>query len=123
MTTGDKWKIAMLTIFTLGFCWLYWRIKNNKVKKLKKGEINRLDSSMDTLELVNLLGGKNNIISASSTISRIKVFINDKTAVQKDKLEQLKYVSGLMISSNNISIVVGDYAKKLCEELNNEIMK
>ncbi|TKA59430.1 Glucose/sucrose specific PTS system IIB component (PtsG) [Mycoplasmopsis bovis 8790] len=123
MTTGDKWKIATLTIFTLGFCWVYWSVKNKKVKKLKKGEINKLDSSMDTLELINLLGGKGNISSVSNTISRIKVIINDKSIVQKDKLEQLKYVSGIMISSNNVSLVVGDYAKKLSEELNNEITK
>nr|WP_318027034.1 hypothetical protein [Mycoplasmopsis bovis] len=62
-------------------------------------------------------------LSVSNTISRIKVIINDKSIVQKDKLEQLKYVSGIMISSNNVSLVVGDYAKKLSEELNNEIAK
>lgn len=81
MIIGDKWKIVMFIIFILGFCWLYWCIKNNKVKKLKKGEINRLDLSMDIFELVNLLGGKNNIISVLSIIFRIKVFINDKIVV------------------------------------------
>lgn len=81
MIIGDKWKIVMFIIFIFGFCWLYWWIKNNKVKKLKKGEINRFDLSMDIFELVNLLGGKNNIISVLSIIFRIKVFINDKIVV------------------------------------------
>lgn len=121
MSKKDKFLIVLLTIVTLGFCWLYWHVQNKKEQKLKKGEINKLDSNIKLDELVELLGSKENINSVNATFSNLKVEFNDKKAVNVDELQKLKYVSGVMISSTKMTLVVGDYAKKIAEELNKKL--
>ncbi|VEU75350.1 PTS system IIB component [Mycoplasmopsis maculosa] len=122
MTKKDKFIVFILTIVTFGFCWLYWKIQHKKRQNIINGNYKKLDSSIDIEELINLVGGKENILKAESTISRVKIFINDKKNVNIDKLNNLKYISGLMISTNSISINVGDYAKKIAIDLQNKLV-
>ncbi|WP_338822286.1 PTS sugar transporter subunit IIA [Mycoplasmopsis felifaucium] len=121
MTKKDKFLIVILTIFTLGFCWLYWHIKNKKIKESKQGKIQKLESNMNVLELINLLGSKENIKEINSSVSSIKIEFLDKNKVNFEAIKQLKYVSGLMISTNKTTLIVGDYAKKLAQEISNNL--
>ncbi|QSF13753.1 PTS sugar transporter subunit IIA [Mycoplasma sp. Mirounga ES2805-ORL] len=119
MKKRDKFAIVMLTIFTLGFCWLHWKIQANKYKKLAsidKEDI-KLPSVIKIDNLISLLGNKDNIKGSRSTISNLIIEINNKDNVNVDEIKQLKYVSGVMISSQKITLIVGDYASKISNEL------
>ncbi|WP_027335089.1 PTS sugar transporter subunit IIA [Mycoplasmopsis felifaucium] len=118
MTKKDKFLIVILTIFTIGFCWIYWQNKNKKIKDAKKGNIQKLDTNMNVAELINLLGTKSNIKEVSASVSGVKIEFFDKNKVDFESIKKLKYVSGLMISTNKTTLIVGEYAKKLAQEIN-----
>ncbi|MGV2393206.1 UNVERIFIED_CONTAM: PTS transporter subunit EIIB [Campylobacter lari] len=85
--------------------------------RAKNGDIKKLDKSMKLDELILFLGGKENIKDVESSLSRIKIHFNDKGLIKIDELSNLKYISGVLISSTNISLNVGEYAQKLTDEL------
>ncbi|MBZ4195543.1 PTS transporter subunit EIIB [Mycoplasma tauri] len=118
MTKKDKFIIVILTIFTIGFCWLYWKLKAKKIQKNKRGEINKLDSSVDIEQLINFLGTRKNIISVDNSISSLKVKFKEKELINVEALKKLKYISGVMLSTNKISLIVGSYAKLISIKLN-----
>ncbi|RMX35330.1 phosphotransferase system, EIIB family protein [Mycoplasmopsis fermentans MF-I2] len=124
MSKKDKFLVVLLTIVTLGFCWLYWHLKNKKEQKIKKEGVNiKLPSNIKVVELVDNLGGKENIEEVNASISNIKVLIKDKTLIKMDKLQDTKFITGIMISTNKISLVIGDYARKLALEMNEYLEK
>ncbi|WP_029513222.1 PTS sugar transporter subunit IIA [Mycoplasmopsis primatum] len=122
MTKKDKFIIVLLTIITLGFCWLHWHIKNKKIQQIKKGEIKKLDPSIKIDELISLLGSSDNITAVESSISTLKCTVKNKDLINVEKIKSLKYVTGIMVSTSRISLVVGDYAKKINEIMNQEFM-
>ncbi|UUD35683.1 PTS transporter subunit EIIB [Mycoplasmopsis caviae] len=124
MSKKDKFLVVLLTIVTFGFCWVYWRTRNRKELKLKREGTNiKLPSNIKIVELVDNLGGKENIEEVSASISNIKVLIKNKSLVKMEELQSTKFITGIMISTNKISLVVGDYARKLAIELNEYLDK
>ncbi|WP_406616815.1 PTS sugar transporter subunit IIA [Mycoplasmopsis adleri] len=121
MTHKEKFLIVILTIFTLGFCWLYWHCKNKKQQELKKGNVTKLDSRINIEELITLLGGKENITGIEPSLSKVKILFKNKANVNFEEIKNLKYVSGILISSNSTNIIVGEYAKKIAEVMKEEL--
>lgn len=118
MSKKDKVKVVFLTIFTLGFCWLYWYLKNKKRQKvLQQGESVKLTGNIKIDQLIELLGGKENITNVEGGISKVKVEFNDKSKVKVDELRKTSYISGIMVSTKQISLIIGEYSKAVAKEL------
>jgi len=69
-------------------------------------------------ELIEALGGKENVVSSSFKGSRVNIEVNDKRLVDKEKLKQ-GVVDTVVISSKKVTIVVGnELSNKICDYLN-----
>ena len=88
MTTLDKIKITLLTIFTLGFIWIWINKKpvaKNELTVEKKVKVN-----IETI--IKSIGAKN-IVEITNTQQRVKIIFKDKKKVDKESLKNLKGIS------------------------------
>ncbi|WP_078428172.1 sucrose-specific PTS transporter subunit IIBC [Alkalihalobacterium alkalinitrilicum] len=59
------------------------------------------------LQLIPLLGGVDNIISATHCATRLRIVLQDDSKAQKDKIEELEGVKGAFLSSGQFQIIFG----------------
>jgi len=57
--------------------------------------------------LVEALGGKNNIVALENCMTRLRIKVTNISNVNEEKIKQLEGVLGVVISGNNIQIIVG----------------
>lgn len=110
-------KTKILNILTFGHL-------SRKAKKQaqKEAEIKNTELTLNTIglpdinALANALGGVENIVNISATISTISVQLNQ---MDKIDLEYLKKVSvkGVIKSVDNVTLLVGDCAMMLKDKL------
>ena len=81
----------------------------------------RRDFKIEANKLVELLGGKNNILNIEASMSRFKVILKDPSIVNKDGIQKLG-AKGIVEIDNQLKIVFDTDAAKLkrCIE---ELMK
>ena len=68
-------------------------------------------------ELIECLGGKNNINGAEYTHTKTKIFVSNIELVNKEKIDKIKGISGIFISSNKIFLNIGNQAKLFTQQL------
>ncbi len=115
MTTWDKIKITLLTIFTLGFIWIWINKKPTIKSELtveKKVKVN--------IELIIKSIGLKNIVEITNTQQRVKIIFNDNQKVDKETLKKLKGISGMMLTSTSVSLIVGKSAAEVAKQLKNK---
>ncbi|MGY5139421.1 hypothetical protein [Mycoplasmopsis gallinarum] len=122
MKKKEKFLIVFYSIITLGFCWLYWKKQNKKyLDNLNNPDKVQLPKEINLEELLTLLGSKNNIASLEKSISTLKVNFKDKNLLKIDELQNLKYVSGILVSSTKINLNTGIYTEVIFNKLNDLI--
>ena len=106
---------VLLSIVTFGVYpyVLKKRLQNKPINSLSQAK--KININLD--ELIKSLGGKNNIDGAEYTHTKIKVFISNVEIVDKEEVNKIKGISGVFISSNRITLIVGNQAKLLTQEL------
>ena len=72
---------------------------------LKKGRQHGL--SKTAKELTTLLGGKENVISATHCATRLRLVMKDEALIDKDAIEELEGVKGAFSSSGQFQIIFG----------------
>lgn len=77
------------------------------------------DIKFEINKLVSLLLGATNIQKAEFTFSRVAIFLNTLENVNIDELKNLPGVSGVVVGTNNISLIVGSTSKFIANSLNN----
>ena len=70
------------------------------------------DAGLDFNKLVELLGGKNNIISAETNMSRFKVVLKDVTKADKEGIQKLG-AKGIVEIDNQLKIILGPESKQI----------
>lgn len=70
------------------------------------------DAEIDFNKLVELLGGKNNIISTESNLSRFKVTLKDVSKANKEGIQKLG-AKGIVEIDNQLKIILGPDSKQL----------
>ena len=70
------------------------------------------DAELDFNNLVELLGGKANIISTESNHSRFKVTIKDVSKANKEGIQKLG-AKGIVEIDNQLKIILGPESKQL----------
>jgi len=114
-----SFKSKFLNIITFGHL-------SRKAKKLAKEQAENKNTELkvntialpDMEKLTNGLGGKDNVISVSSTISTVKFTLKDPTKVNFDILRAVT-TKGIIKSTNDVTLVVGDCAAELSKQFNN----
>ena len=70
------------------------------------------DANLDFNKLVELLGGKENIISTETNLSRFKVTLKDVSKANKEGIQKLG-AKGIVEIDNQLKIILGPYYKQL----------
>lgn len=73
---------------------------------------NRKDIKLDFNKLVELLGGKDNIISTEINLSRFKVTLKDVSKANKEGIQKLG-AKGIVEIDNQLKIILGPESKQL----------
>lgn len=76
------------------------------LKSMKK------DAHLELNKLVEYLGGKDNIISTETSLSRFKVTLKDVSIVNKDAIQKLG-AKGIVEIDNQLKIILGSDSKQL----------
>ena len=70
------------------------------------------DAELDFNKLVELLGGKENIVSTESNLSRFKVTLKDVSKANKEGIQKLG-AKGIVEIDNQLKIILGPESKQL----------
>lgn len=73
---------------------------------------NKKDANIDLNKLVEYLGGKDNIISTESKLSRFIVTLKDITKADKEAIGKLG-AKGIVEINNQLKIILGPESKQL----------
>ena len=76
------------------------------LKSMKK------DAHIELNKLVEYLGGKDNIISTETSLSRFKVILKDVSIVDKEAIQKLG-AQGIVEIDNQLKIILGSESKQL----------
>lgn len=123
------WQIILLVIALLFavfsiFMWI-WNV--TRAKKLrnetftnKQEDAKKVKIPFKVDKFIEALGGINNISNASATNSKLKVEILSHDKVDFSQLKKIKN-TGVLVQSDNITIVLGDYASNVSVMINDLI--
>ena len=70
------------------------------------------DAGLDFNKLVELLGGKDNIISTETNMSRFKVTLKDVSKANKEGIQKLG-AKGIVEIDNQLKIILGSESKQI----------
>ena len=70
------------------------------------------DAGLDFYKLVELLGGKDNIISTETNMSRFKVTLKDVSKANKEGIQKLG-AKGIVEIDNQLKIILGSESKQI----------
>jgi len=73
---------------------------------------NKKDAGLDFNKLVEYLGGKDNIISTETNLSRFKVVLKDVTKANKEGIQKLG-AKGIVEIDNQLKIILDHDSKQL----------
>lgn len=73
---------------------------------------NKKDFKLEVNKLVELLGGKDNIIETEAELSRFKVTLKDVTKANKEGILKLG-AKGVVEIDDQLKIIIGNQAKQL----------
>ena len=82
------------------------------LKSMKK------DAHLELNKLVEYLGGKENIISTETSLSRFKVTLKDVSIVNKEAIQKLG-AKGIVEIDNQLKIILGSDSKQLKKYIDN----
>ncbi len=99
--------IILIILVTLFFLLVLPRIKQKKKKT---------SSENDMVDWIKSLGGSNNIISVSSSRSRLTLEVKDASLVDKDKLKIIG-VSSIIFMSQKVILVIDNGADAIKEKI------
>jgi phosphotransferase system IIB component len=101
-----------LGIILIIFITLFFLLVLPKIRQKRK----KATSISDAVEWINSLGGSSNIISASSSRSRLTLEVKDSSLVDQNKLKLLG-VSSIIIMSQKIILVIDNGADEIKEKI------
>jgi glucose-like phosphotransferase system IIB component len=82
------------------------------LKSMKK------DAHLELNKLVEYLGGKDNIISSETSLSRFKVTLKDVSLANKEAIQKLG-AKGIVEINNQLKIILGSDSKQLKKYIDN----
>jgi phosphotransferase system IIB component len=81
----------------------------------RRKKVDQIDTTASS-EWLDALGGKDNIIEANATGSRLSIKLNDSSLLDEEKIKSLG-VSNILKMSNKVILVLEDKADKILEKI------
>ncbi|UUD35790.1 PTS sugar transporter subunit IIABC [Mycoplasmopsis citelli] len=108
MYTKSKFKLIFYSLITFGLIWIKWK----KQIKHQKNTIYQVDKLPFNEEVfLGCFDNLEQITNIELKPSRVNVFFNSSPQVNVEKLKKLKGISGILVSSNKISIILGEFSQ------------
>ena len=82
------------------------------IMSAKEAYFKAKDAGLDFNKLVELLGGKDNIINTETNMSRFKVTLKDVSKANKEGIQKLG-AKGIVEIDNQLKIILGSNSKQL----------
>lgn len=123
LSTRMKFITILISILTFGIFWIYLKNKIEHQKELNKNEktenttlriSTKIPFNID--ELIKILGTEKNIKSVDASLNTLKIEFLDKNLIDEESIKKIG-AKGLIFSGNKISIIFGDFAITLKDEL------
>lgn len=70
----------------------------------------------DVTKIIELIGGKDNIESATHCITRLRLILKDQSKVNDKELEKVDIVQGTFLAGGQFQIVIGPSVPKVYDE-------
>lgn len=110
----DRFLWIFLIIITFGLIQIYW-------KKQKSPEKNYLSVSekipFEMTKFYQTIGSLENIQNCAFTHNKVRVDLKDIRKIDQQSILNLRGISGVVISSSSVNIIVGNSAKKIAEQI------
>ncbi|AWX42519.1 PTS system IIB component [Metamycoplasma cloacale] len=119
MNKKHKALYIFLIIITLGFILLHWRKYKQQSIKNELSVEEKIPFDMN--DFLDYLGGIENINNVSSSHKIVKIEFKQRSAILAKELQELNGISGITFQRASISLVVGNCAKYLEQQLLKEI--
>lgn len=71
----------------------------------------------EALDIINLIGGKDNIVSATHCVTRLRFVLKDELKADKKGLENLAIVKGTFTNAGQFQVVIGGGVKDVYDEI------
>lgn len=97
--------VVLFAVLLILFLYFY-------LKRRKKNQVIDQPVVVDANKWVNALGGSNNIVSSEAKGSRLIVYVNDNSEVNKDELHDLG-VSSIISSQDKVTLVLKEKAENI----------
>lgn len=105
----------LLNVISFGSLYFYSKKKaKRQVKSVNKELKTSRKINFEINDLLEGIGGKNNIKTISTSLSSLKINVIDKEKINISLLKN-KCCKGIMQSGNNITLIFGDNSKRIAE--------
>lgn len=71
----------------------------------------------EALDIIKLIGGKENVVSASHCVTRLRFVLKDESKADKKGLENLAIVKGTFTNAGQFQVVIGSGVKDVYDEI------
>lgn len=123
------WQIILLATALLFaafsvFLWVWNVVRAKKMREQgfvnTKKLNNKIKMPVKLDKFIEIFGGIDNIVSASAAKNKIKVYVTEHEKINFDELKKIKN-RGIFDQSDNVSIILGNYAGDLSGMINDLI--
>jgi len=83
------------------------KMEGKEGKVSEKGVINMADNQQVAKEIINAVGGKENILSAAHCATRLRIMVKDKEHIDQKKVEEIEKVKGAFFNSGQYQVILG----------------
>ncbi|MDD1379056.1 PTS glucose transporter subunit IIB [Metamycoplasma hyosynoviae] len=119
MTKKQRFLYIFLIIITFGFILIHWKKYRQREEKQSLSISTKLNFKYE--DLISALGGIQNITSVNSTQKVLKISYKNKQEINFDKLKVIKDISGISLTQNTISIIIGNAAIYLKDKIQKDL--
>ncbi|ASI53738.1 PTS glucose transporter subunit IIB [Metamycoplasma hyosynoviae] len=119
MTKKQRFLYIFLIIITFGFILIHWKKYRQREEKQSLSISTKLNFKYE--DLISALGGIQNITSVNSTQKVLKISYKNKQEINFDKLKAIKDISGISLTQNTISIIIGNAAIYLKDKIQKDL--
>ncbi|MDC8914167.1 PTS glucose transporter subunit IIB, partial [Metamycoplasma hyosynoviae] len=102
-----------------GFILIHWKKYRQREEKQSLSISTKLNFKYE--DLISALGGTQNITSVNSTQKVLKISYKNKQEINFDKLKAIKDISGISLTQNTISIIIGNAAIYLKDKIQKDL--
>lgn len=129
MVHGSRWynillvgiPLGIVNYFVFRFAIRKWNLITPGREASERIDLKDVDRSMLAQNIIEALGGRENINYVNNCVTRLRVDINNKTLISKDKLDKTGAAGIFFPTSKHVQIVYGPQVEFIKNEIDKEM--